>query len=229
MHFGKLNPIRCYILNGRTLGISSQEKDLGIIVDNELKFHAHTVSAIKTANRMLGVIKKSYKSRDQLTISLLYKSMVRPHLEYGNTIWGPHYQADVVKIERVQRRATQLISGLKDMCYEERLKALKLPSLQYRRRRGNMIIMYKIINGIVRIDSKQLLAQRTNTQTRGHDCKISKAHATRLCRKNNFSQKSTNDWNSLPMEVISAPSLNAFKNQLDKHWSNYKFNISDTR
>ena len=221
MHFGKTNPQQCYILNGRTLEINSQEKDLGIIVDNELKFHVHTASAIKTANRMLGVIKKSYKSRDQLTISLLYKSWFDPTSNMV-TIWGPHYQADIVKIERVQRRATKRISGLKDMCYEERLEALKLPSLKYRRRRANMIVMYKIINGIVRIDSKQLLAQRTNTRTRGHDCKIFKAHATRYVGK-------TNDWNSLPMEVISAPSLNAFKNQLDKHWSNYKFNISDTR
>ena len=148
-------------------------------------------------------------------INLLYHSYTSLWFDPTSTIWGPHYQADIVKIDRVQRRATQLISGLKDMCYEERLKALKLPSLQYRRRRSNMIVMYKIINGIVRIDSKQLLAQRTNTQTRGHDCKIFKAHATRLCWKHNFSQKSTNNWNSLPMEVISAPSLNAFKNQLD--------------
>ena len=177
---------------------------------------------------MLGVIKKSYNSREPLTILLLYKSMIRPHLEYGNSIWGPHYRSDIVKVERVQRRMTRLISGLKDIPYQECLRALNLPSLQYRRRGGNMIVMYKILNGFVSIDSKQLLSLRTDTRTRGHDSKIFKEHATKLCRINNITQKSTNDWNSLPLEVISAASLNIFKNQLDIHWSNYQFAIPTT-
>ena len=91
-----------------------------------------------------------------------------------------------------------------------------------------MIVMYKILNGFVRIDSKQLLSLRTDTRTRGHDSKIFKEHATKLCRINNFTQKSTNDWNSLPLKVISAASLNIFKNQLDIHWSNYQFAIPTT-
>ena len=93
---------------------------------------------------------------------------------------------------------------------------------------GNMIVMYKIINGIIRIDSKQLLSLRTNTRTRGHDCKTFKEHATKLCRINNYTQKSTNDWNPLPLKVISAPWLSIFKNQLDIHWSNYQFAIPTT-
>ena len=225
MHFGNTNSKQSYSLNGHILETSSQEKDLGVIVDVDLKFHVHTASVIKKANQLLGVIKRSYKSRDPHTILLLYKSMIRTHLEYGNTIWGPHYQTDIVKVEGVQRRVTKLISGMKDIPYQERLKALNLPSLQYRRKRGNMIVMYKIINGIVRIDSNKLLSLRTNTRTRGHNRKIFKEHATKLCRINNFTQKSTNDWNSLPLKIISAPTLNNFKNQLDIHWSNYKFAI----
>ena len=62
--------------------------------------------------------------------------------------------------------------------------------------RGNMIVMYQIIDEIIRRDSKQLLSLRTNTRTRGHDGKIFKERATKLCRINNFTQKSTNDWNS---------------------------------
>ena len=228
MHFGNTNSKQSYSLNGHILETSSQEKDLGVIVDVDLKFHVHTASVIKKANQLLGVIKRSYKSRDPLTILLLYKSMIRTHLEYGNTIWGPHYQTDIVKVERVQRRVTKLISVMKDIPYQERLKALNLPSLQYRRKRGNMIVMYKIINGIVRIDSNKLLSLRTNTRTRGHNRKIFKEHATKLCRINNFTQKSTNDWNSLPLKIISAPTLNNFKNQLDIHWSNYKFAIPTT-
>ena len=78
IHFGNNNPKRCYTLNGHILETSSQEKDLGVIVDNELKFHVHTASAIKKANQMLGVIKRSCKSCEALTILVLYKSMIRP-------------------------------------------------------------------------------------------------------------------------------------------------------
>ena len=70
------------------------------------------------ANQVLGTIKRTYKTRDRETITTLYKSMVRPHLEYGNAIWGPCYMGDMKLVEGVQRRATKLIPQL----YEERLK-----------------------------------------------------------------------------------------------------------
>ena len=77
--------------------------------------------------------------------------MVRPHLEYGNTIWGPYYFGHVRTLESVQRRATQMGTSLRDKPYEECLSIVKLPSLAYRRRRGDMILMYKIMNGMVRL------------------------------------------------------------------------------
>ena len=64
--------------------------------------------------------------------------MARPHLKYGNAIWGPWYMGNVKLIEGVQRRATKLIPHLYDMTYEERLEALNLPSMEYRRKRGDI-------------------------------------------------------------------------------------------
>ena len=78
---------------------------------------------------------------------LLYKSLVRPHLEYGNIIWGPFNKADQVLVERVQRRATRLIPSLCDLPYESRMKKLKLPSFMYRRKGGDMLFMYKLVHG----------------------------------------------------------------------------------
>ena len=100
MHFGKNNPEHYYVINhpehyyvinNHVLEKSEQEKDLGVIIDKNLKFHAHTAAAVKKANQVLGLIKKSCHSRDSYTIKTLYKPMVRPHLEYGNAIWGPNY------------------------------------------------------------------------------------------------------------------------------------------
>ena len=167
MHVGSKNPNREYKLNDMFLDTSDHEKDLVVIIDDKLKFRAQAAAAIKKANQTLGIIKKSYTSRDAVTISTLYKAMVRHHLEYGNAIWGPFSQSDKNSVESVQRKATKLIDGFNVKSYEGRLKQLKLPSLGNRRKRGDMIWMFKIINGLVRVDGSKLFIQAL-THERSH-------------------------------------------------------------
>ena len=186
----------------------------------------HTACVVKKANQVLGVIKRAFNTRDEFTIITLFKSMVRPHLEYANAIWGPHFQRDIIKVEGVQRRATKMIDGLRNVPYQERLKILKLPSLSYRRRRGNMIQIFKILKDYIRIDKDIFFKLREGSRTRGHDYKIFKEHAVRLPRRNVLSQKSANDWNSLSEEVVNAPSINVFKNRLDEYWLEHHYDIS---
>ena len=133
LHFGHNNEKRDYTMNDHRLKAVRFERDFGVIVDDELM---HIATATKKANHILGIIKISYQTRDAATISTLYKAMVRPHLEYANSIWGPFYKGDIKKAEAVQHRATKLIPELKDKPYEDRLKALQLTSLTYRRRKG---------------------------------------------------------------------------------------------
>ena len=77
-------------MNNVIIETSDHEKDLGVIIDDSLKFRVHTAAAIKKKGQS-GVRNdaESIYLRDQKTISTLYKAMVRPHLEYGNTIWAP--------------------------------------------------------------------------------------------------------------------------------------------
>ena len=77
----------------------------------------------------------------------LYKSLIRPQLEYANQVWSPRLSKHVTMLENVQRRATQLVPELKELNYEERLRTLKLPTLAYRRLRGDLIEVYKIMSG----------------------------------------------------------------------------------
>ena len=63
-------------------------KDLGVLFDSCLKFHQHITSI---ANGILGLIKKSFESLDPDMLARLFKTLVRPIIEYGNTIWGPHF------------------------------------------------------------------------------------------------------------------------------------------
>ena len=215
LHLGPSNPNHNYIMNGITLESLEKEKDLGIIIDSKLKFHTHTAAVISKANQILAVIKKTFLSLDSTTLPMLYKSLVRPHLEYGNCIWGPHYVMDTKAVERVQRRATKLVKVIKELPYTERLKYLQIPSLYYRRKRGDMIQVYKILNNIDRVNPEQFFQILDNRTTRGHHLKIFKPFAARDCRRKFFSQRVIDDWNCLPTEVVSAETINSFKNRLD--------------
>ena len=223
MHFGTSNPKHSYIINNHILEKSKKEKDLGVTIDTDLKFHEHTAAAIKKGNQILGLIKKSYRTRDSLTIPTLYKSLVRRHLEYGNPIWGPFYQGDIDKLEAVQRRATKMVADQNNKPYEERLKNLDLPSLTHRRKRGDIIQVFKIVNGLVNINAKSLFMPTNSSRTRGHAHKFFKHHAIKRPRIDSFSQRIVNTWNSLPAYVINAPSMNQFKNRLDRHWKDIRY------
>ena len=105
----------------------------------------------------------------------LYKSLVRPHIEYANQIWTPYLKKHITALENGQRPATKLIPSLKDLSYPERLRAQNLPTLAYRRRRGDMIELYKILTptygpavttGFIQLSGDHI--------TRGHSLKIKK-------------------------------------------------------
>ena len=122
-----------------SLAQTEAEKDLGVIIDSKLSFKNHIAKATAKANSRLGIIRRSFDFLTEKTFVQLYKSMVRPVLEYGQSVWQPALKKLTQDVEDVQRRATKLIGKLKDKPYAERLEALKLPSLEHRRRRGDMI------------------------------------------------------------------------------------------
>ena len=119
----------------------------------------------------------------------------------------------------------RLIPEIKDMDYQDRLKILNIPTLYYRRARGDMIECYRYLTGIYNIPN-DILPKDNKTITRGHSLKLAKPTAQNSVRQNFFSVRVVNAWNSLPEKVISASSLNAFKNELDKVWSRHKFSLS---
>ena len=90
-----------------------------------------------------------------------------------------------------------------------------------------MILMYKIMNGLMRIGYSHLFTPQSLPFTRGHMQKVFKHHAKKLPRVNTFSQRTVNDWNGLPKHVIEAPSINSFKERLDDHWDHLKYMILD--
>lgn len=126
-------------------------------------------------------------------------------------------------IESVLRRATKVVPHLKDLSYEERLRHLKLPSMQYRRERGDMIEVYKFTHGLYPVNKGLLELDRKQIGTRGHMFKLAKKKCRINIRQNVVSFRVVDKWNNLPAAVVEAPSLDSFKNRLDTHWATLKY------
>lgn len=200
-----------------------QINDLGVTIDEKLSFSQHIQAKINKAYSMIGVLKRNFKNVSVSTFVLLYKSMVRSHLEYCNSVWAPYKKGDIEDLERVQKRATRLILGLRFTPYEERLKICNLPTLKYRRLRGDMIETYKIITGKYDIVSAPQFPLRAleasyGICTRGNDLRINSTRTKYDLRKYSFTNRVVNAWNCLPNYVVKSDTTNQFKNRLDNFW-----------
>ena len=212
--------------NKVNIKVVDHEKDLGVIFQENLKFDLHISFVVNKANRILGLIKRSFVFMDKSTFLCLYKSLVRSHLDYGDLIWFPVLKKHIRMIENVQRRATRILSTLRHLSYSERLQELNLPTLLYRRRRADLIQVFKIIKGFDDIPIEDFF-QISESTTRGHSHKIFKPRSQKSIRQNSFSVRIVEDWNSLPEEVVSVKTVLQFKTRLDKMWIHRRFDDSE--
>jgi len=111
------------------------------------KFDYHINEKLNKSYSVLGLIYRNFKYMSSDTFVMLYKTLVRSHLEYANCVWSPYRQMNIEKIERVQMRATRMVQQLNNSSYEARLRRLNLPTLKYRRLRGDMIQVHNIVSG----------------------------------------------------------------------------------
>ena len=105
-------------------------RDLGVIFDSELNFVQHCKEKINTAYSYLGIIKRNFIYLDEDGFVMVYKSLIRSHLEYANSVWNPHRLGLIKDLEKVQMRATKLVISIKNLTYKDRLKRLKLLTLK---------------------------------------------------------------------------------------------------
>ena len=118
VHYGKNNQIDQYTMNFEDIETASKEKNLEGL-KQDLMFGGHIAEEVNKANSTLSLIVRTFDYIEKDSFILLYKSIVRPHVEYGNTIWYPFLRKDIESVEKIQRRATKLIPELKDMTYTE--------------------------------------------------------------------------------------------------------------
>jgi hypothetical protein len=157
MHFGKNNPNHEYLiedyLNGRfePLIESKLERDLGLMVSNDLKWKKQTQYASNKANQVLGILNKTFKNKDSILFRQLYLVFVRPLLEFAAPVWNPHLKGDIAAIEKVQKRASKIPFELKNRTYDQRRASWHIQSLEERRKRGDLIQFFKMDKEIDKI------------------------------------------------------------------------------
>ncbi|BHF75174.1 hypothetical protein SprV_0501826900 [Sparganum proliferum] len=203
-------------LNGIPLQEVDSQKDLGIWIATSLKPSLHCTKVAKSAVSVLYLVKRAFSAFDEDCFAKVFRTFVRPQLEFAIQSWRPWTAKDFSILEKVQRRATKLVTGQGSLPYATRLANLNLFPLSYRQLRGHLIETFRIIRGqdcnLVPGDFFELA---TTTNLRGHPFKLRVTGARLDTRKFFFSNRVLKGWNGLPPGVVVSASVDVFKGKLD--------------
>ena len=200
----------------RSLVQVSQVRDLGVRLTNSLTPTLQCQKAANKAMQVMEMIRRSFKYLTKESFLLLYKSLIRPHLEYCIPCWSPYLAKDIDLLEKIQHRATKLVSDILSLAYTDHLRCLGLHSLYCRRQRGDLIEAFKIINNLS--DSSLTFPVLSGARTRGHTKRIFVNYSRLNLRKYFFMNRVVQMWNKLLDDVVQASTISVFKARLDSYW-----------
>ena len=197
-------------------------KDLGTYVSEDLSPDKQITEAVKGGRKYMGWILRTFTSRSQEVLLPLYRSYVVPKLEYASILWSPHQIGHIQKIEAIQRTLTSKIEGLRELNYHQRLRRLKLYSMQRRRERFIAIYMFKVEKGLV---PNNLHMQFYRNRREEMKCRLPRLRSNpqshlSTVRHNFITSTGPVIYNLIPSRIKEAQTLDSFKNQLDRFLHN---------
>ena len=209
--------------DGSTISPKDAVKDLGVTITPDLTWSLHISKIVDDSRRMASWILSVFYERSAEVLMTLFKSLVRSRTEYCCPLWSPSKIDDIMRLEGVQRTFTSRIREVRHLSYWERLKHLKITSLQRRRDRYILIHVYKIANNLAPNDINMKFHQ---TNRRGLCCTIPaviKHSKAKYQSKYDASFHITGGkmWNLLPAEIKNKPSLTSFKTALSTYISQF--------
>ena len=221
----KRNPIlHQYSMNGQQVEAVSRHPYLGVEVTRNLNWSHHIDNITAKANRSLGFVKRNLKRCPEQTKEQAYKSLVRPHLEYASTVWAPHQQKQIDRLESVQKKAARFVTNCwlrEEGVMTNLLTNLKWDSLKTRRSRekARLTMLYKATHGMVDIQLPEDLSPMLSTNTRHyHPLKYRPMTCNTNYYKGTFFPSTVKLWNSLPATILDQPNIVKFKAELERFY-----------
>ena len=209
-----------YTIQSTLIREVTQAKYLGVTLNSKLTWSNHISNITSKANSVYGFLRRNFNNCPAKTKSALYKSMVRPILEYASNVWSPHCNNHIHVVESVQRRAARFTVN----CYSRyesvssMLEKLNWPTLKERRDELKLIMLYKIIHGHAHVQPNlPLTYSPSNGTTRGHNNKFMQPATRTDIYKYSFFPTAVKLWNNLPTDVINAKCIEQFKKLLANH------------
>ena len=216
------NPNNEFKLDGIILESIVTEKDLGLTVSHDLKWDSNIKLCIKDANRAICWISRNLLERDSVILTHIYKTIIRPKLEYCVQLWNPEAchgnWSTILELESIQRRFTRLANDIGLLPYSDRLVKMKLTTLGERRIRGDLIETFKIVNGIVEYGKNIFRLSRSNRNIiRKTNVNYNAKNSAIICklRSSFLPERVRNYWNNLPNYVKSSVDVPSFKSNLE--------------
>ena len=186
-------------------------------MNTDLKSSLHCANIANKALRRVGLIFRIFHTKEPELLKKAYCVYVRPLLEFSPSAWNPVLKKDIACVERVQRAFTRrLFKRCFDTCppYYERIARLGLRTLEFRRDIYDMCMCFKIIRGCVELDVQDFFSFAQSSQLRGHPLKVQIERATSQKQVSTFKFRVQNKWNSLKPEIVTCPSLKAFRSKI---------------
>ena len=205
-----------YTLNGEVLNLVSSAKYLGVLATHNLSWTEHIRAISAKANAKLGWARRNLRGCPYKLRDIAYTTLIRPGLEYADSVWDPTTGTDIALLDQVQNRAARWAKGKSkfERCSVSALqKQLGWLPLSERRRQHRLTILYKIRNGLLAV-APEAIDLVTNSRP-GKQCKYVRPGARNSSPLwNQFVYRTVRDWNELPAVAAEAGSLDEFKSQL---------------
>ncbi len=207
--------VKDYTLKGETLKTVQSATYLGIELSSDLTWTKHITKVCNKGNRALGFVKRNVVTNSTEAKQTAYKSLVRPQVEYAASIWDPHFQNHQHNLEMVQRRAARWVCQQYDRkaSVTKMLQTLSWETLEARRAKMRILMLYKIVHQLVAISSAQL-TPRSTVARQNHPYTFVQLHAKQSYHLHSFYPWTIPLWNALPCSIMETSSLDAFKAQL---------------
>ena len=202
-----------YKLHGHIIANVSSAKYVGVTTTEDLKWDTHIWNICNKANRTIGFLRRNLSIGAFAIKQQTYFTLVRPLIEYASTVWDPHTQVNIWRLEIVQRRAARYVTNRQrnTSSVSTMLHSLHMWTLQDRRKDARLGTMYRIDRGLVSISKDKRLLPPKRKMRLSHKRAFQLITCCKDRGKMSSFPQTVRDWNALPPDIANLETLEAFK------------------